>query len=332
MIATHRSRKTGFTLVELLVVIAIIGVLVALLLPAIQAAREAARRSQCSNNLKQIGLALLNYETAYKTFPPGRVHCDQSVLDDCAFDLPDQIQNRGVMSGFVLILPYLEQQALFEACGGEDEEDAIWKYNGLWENIPARVEAVQTRPEVYVCPSNTSEAVPDSMASDEYQPATGTYAFVHGKRGPSWMSQNGSTTNVKLRNTGVFNYLNRVSIREITDGVSNTMFVGEVLQAHTGWNQNIWSVGMRVRDSLRMTENPLNTVPNSQDATFWFEGGASYVYNAAFGSEHPGGGNFLYGDGSVRFVAETVDDVIYQAGATIACDDGLGSSSDCLPD
>jgi prepilin-type N-terminal cleavage/methylation domain-containing protein/prepilin-type processing-associated H-X9-DG protein len=327
---TSATRRRGFTLVELLVVIAIIGILVALLLPAIQAAREAARRSQCTNNLRQMGLAILNFEIAQKKFPPGRMHCDESLLFECANDMGGVLTNRGTMGGFVFLLPYMEEQALYDQCG-VDSNDGIWKYNELWRAVPQRVQAVQTRPAAFVCPSDTSNPVPDRYATSSIQPATGTYAFVHGKRGPSWLAKTGSTKTVKLRNTGIFNYYLRVSSRQVTDGLSDTMMVGEVLQAHTPWNQNVWTIGMRVRDSLRMTENPLNTPPNSQSATFLVEEG-QYVLNAAFGSEHPGGGNFVYGDGRVEFVADSVDDEIYQSGATINCQDGVGKlGDDCLP-
>lgn len=322
----------GFTLVELLVVIAIIGILVALLLPAVQAAREAARRAECTSNQKQVGLALLNYEASHGSLPPGRVHCDESIKDECASDLPDERYNRGTMGGFVLVLPYLEEQALFDSCGGPDDLDAIWKYNGLWKNLPNRVAAVASRPAAYTCPSSASEPFAEEYR-DDTAAGTGDYAFVHGKRGPSWMNEDGSNFTVKLHNTGAFNYLTRVKLRRITDGLSKTMFVGEVLEAHTKYNQNIWTIGMRVRDSLRMTENPLNTPPNSQDATalFEFDGSSALYFNAAFGSEHPSGGNFVYGDGHVEFIAEDIDDELYQSGSTINCQDGIGLAEDCLP-
>jgi prepilin-type N-terminal cleavage/methylation domain-containing protein/prepilin-type processing-associated H-X9-DG protein len=329
----QQARVRGFTLVELLVVIAIIGILVALLLPAIQAAREAARRSQCTNNLRQIGLALSNYESAKKSYPPGRLNCDAgSLYSDCQFDRLDHI-NRSSMSGFVLILPQLEDQALYDQSGGEEQDDAIWRQNGKWKTVPARVAVVETRPQTFVCPSSTSEPVAEN-SEDGILLATGTYAFVHGRRGPSWMPKGGVQLFLKTRNTGVFNYMRRIPSRQVTDGLSHTMFVGEVLQAHTVWNRNVWSVATRIVDSLRTTENPLNTPPNSKDATYWFDGGSSDVYNGAFGSEHPGGGNFVFGDGHVEFVSESITDSIYQANATMACEDGIGSGSvDCqLPE
>ena len=117
----HRPLRRAFTLVELLVVIAIIGILIALLLPAVQAAREAARRSQCTNNLKQLGLALQNYHNVNKKFPPGRYGCDGYRGAECAI-ANTQLQYYCNMSGFVLLLPFLEEQVLYTQLGPFDSE------------------------------------------------------------------------------------------------------------------------------------------------------------------------------------------------------------------
>jgi prepilin-type processing-associated H-X9-DG protein len=238
------------------------------------------------------------------------------------------------MSGFVLILPYLEEQALFDQAG-IDQVDAIWRWNATWKSNPARVAVVETRPPVYVCPSSTSLPIAETRADTsqftDVAIATGTYAFVHGKRGPSWMADT-APLYVKTRNTGVFNYFRKVSPRQITDGLSNTMFAGEVLQAHTTGNRCIWTIGARLLDSMRTTENPLNTPPNTQAAPCFPAGAGNppECENGAFGSEHPGGGNFVFGDGRVEFVLDSIADELYQAGATIACQDGIeGSPVDC---
>ena len=125
-------RIRGFTLVELLVVIAIIGILVALLLPAIQSAREAARRSSCVNNEKQIGVALLNYEISHKKFPAGRHGCDASVDSKVKGCEAKPSVEPSAMSGFVKILPYMEEQALYDLLTNKNL--FIAPYTILWPN------------------------------------------------------------------------------------------------------------------------------------------------------------------------------------------------------
>ena len=175
------NRKQGFTLVELLVVIAIIGVLVALLLPAVQAAREAARRSQCTNNLKQIGLALLNYETAFKEFPSGRTGCERTTSDpSCANASLDGT------SGFVPILPYLELQNVYDMF---DFSAFVWQGgNGSWRSVGRNEEAVSQRPTVYVCPSDQAEPIRVSTGgvTEGLESGVASYALCMGSKGPSF--------------------------------------------------------------------------------------------------------------------------------------------------
>lgn len=311
-----RHRK-GFTLVELLVVIAIIGILVALLLPAVQAAREAARRMECTNNLKQIGIALANYELNNREYPPGRPTCElNGGYCDVFEEIPQEIRTRA--SGFVLLLPYIEEQALFDNAGiGTDE--VIWGYTDLWRSIPERVRVVETRPQAFVCGSDPSEAVSLDSESDStgVRRATGSYAFVSGINGPSF----GWLLPAKVTNTGVFMYLRRIEERNITDGLSKTMLVGEVRESHTPDGRNEWAQAYRHGDSLRSTENPLNFPPAGPGGESF---GSSIALRGVFGSEHPGGANFVFGDGHVEFVLDTIDSFLYDAYATIACGDGLG--------
>jgi len=296
-----QERYRGFTLVELLVVIAIIGILIALLLPAVQAAREAARRSQCTNNLKQILLALTNYHDSLRTYPPGRMGCDGWTADVCTGQVGYQ---KPSTSGFVMILPYIELGALYDQFGGfelgavypiDDATSAGWR-------TPQVDQAMKTRPPVFVCPSDISEAM---MGSD----ATGSYALVHGSHGPSYgMDQ----VNLKHYNTGMFNYRTVYRIRDVHDGLSNTMFAGEVIEAHTAESANRWTVGSRHLDSLRSTENPLNTPPGTGIVLDAY----GYKCNGAFGSEHPSGGNFAFGDGHVSFINEDISLIVYRALST----------------
>jgi len=309
------KRRIGFTLVELLVVIAIIGILVALLLPAIQAAREAARRSECSNNLRQIALAAANYESAAKVFPPGRMGSDCSdyygLAPTSGAAMKRDMQRQGT-SGFAMLLPTLELQQLYDQIGwhmgslnpancGLGPSAANWR-----TTIPNVAEVLLTRPSVFVCPSST-----DKKSLGEW--ATGTYALSHGSNGPS----QGISAAVKVNN-GMFVYIESYRIADCLDGLSNTFFVGEVVGSDTSNGANCWMIAGRHLDALRTTDNPLNTPV-----------GAGVVYsgaNGAFASRHPGGGQFALGDGSVRFVNENVDLAIYRAAST-----RQGSEATILP-
>ena len=330
--------SSGFTLVELLVVIAIIGVLVALLLPAVQAARESARRMQCVNNEKQIGLALLNYESARGSFPAGRHGCDGSVnhpgpggglLNGCQSNTPIK---RSAMSGFVKILPYMELPSLYDVLDLSDQDAIIWPSSAGSDEAsltfldwatPAIQQALATRPAAYVCPSSDSNPEPDTQvyADAEVLPATGDYALCSGHRGPTW--QRGYLP-VKADNSGIFFYIREIKIREIEDGTSNTLLGGEVLNSHTIDSSNIWSRGERLLDSLRSTDNPVNTPagPEIQGIAPYHRKRVApdrpYFATAAFGSRHPRGANFLFADGRVEFISEDIDLPTYQAMGTRA--------------
>ncbi|HTQ40413.1 MAG TPA: DUF1559 domain-containing protein [Pirellulales bacterium] len=319
---TRGTRSSAFTLVELLVVIAIIGILIALLLPAVQAAREAAHRGQCANNLKQIGLALQNYVNVKKRLPPGRYGCDGYRGEECAI-ANTQLQYYCNMSGFVLILPYLEEQLLYNMLSPFDSERLLTEDPTMqaWKTDPNKLNGLAQRPAVYVCPSSQTLPTPDGQApnaSPFY--TTGTYAFVSGTNGPS----NGDSADpVKLHNTGAFVYLLTKRFIDITDGLSKTALVGEIRAGNTAVSSNIWSVANRHLDSLRTTELPLNTIPGSSTPSppIWNDSGVYIV--GAFGSDHVGGGNFLFADGHVRFFTDTIDSKNYNAMATISKGDSF---------
>lgn len=299
----------GFTLVELLVVIAIIGVLVALLLPAIQAAREAGRSLSCKNNLKQLSHAIALYEDNRGSLPAGRMGCDTAMSGGAPWPAKPcgKLTGQGLLcgaSGFVSVLPFLEQQALFDTL---DPAAGLWVDNlndlsWYWGASEAKRDALLVRPTVHVCPTSSSlgltEVYPPTMV------ATGNYAFSNGTLGPDSDPQA-----VKYNNDGAFLYAQNIKVRQVTAGLSNTIFLGEVTNADTWESSNVWNYGRIHSDSLRSTRNPLNTMPG--------EGIIRNRQNGAFGSMHPGGANFAYGDGHVNFIAEDIDSIAYQAQSSI---------------
>lgn len=296
----QRRATAAFTLVELLVVIAIIGVLVALLLPAVQAAREAARRSQCSNNLKQISLAMMNYEDTYKCLPPGRVGCD----GDGSYQCTGFNSGAGTLglSGFVSTLPFLEQKPLFEKI---DFSTVPWSTDtGTPPNWYATNRTlVEARPKFMVCPSEIAKPLIDSGSM---KIATGTYAMCGGHQGPP----NGAP--IKFNNTGVFLYRTALRLADVTDGTSSQFLVGETRGSDgfvNGANAaapNMWTTGSRMI-TLRTTVNPVNQPPNTGTRDPNVPNA-----NAAFGSLHPAGAQFGFVDGHVSMIMNNINFVTYQ--------------------
>jgi prepilin-type N-terminal cleavage/methylation domain-containing protein/prepilin-type processing-associated H-X9-DG protein len=297
--------RTAFTLVELLVVIAIIGVLVALLLPAVQAAREAARRMQCGNNLKQLVLAAHNHHDTYNTFPAGRRGCDGSGTPCNGMTQTDV--NRGGASAFVSFLPFLEQSNIHKSIG-ITEATVPWPTtdNSTWR--AHNKIALESRLKMFVCPSDTAK---DFITNGAINPAVGSYALVAGSNGPS----QGISSAVKFDNTGLFLYFNQKRMADIIDGTSNTLAIGEVRDGHLGNNPNVWSVGSRHAHCLRTTENPINTAPG---LGITYSASGSAPLNGAFMSRHPGGANFALADGSVRLLTQNMDITLYRGLSTIA--------------
>jgi prepilin-type N-terminal cleavage/methylation domain-containing protein len=310
-------KSSAFTLVELLVVITIIGILIALLLPAVQAAREAARRMQCGNNLRQIALAMQNYECAHQTFPPGRPGCD-GFYPGGAYGCtsPNNLKppHSGV-SAFVLILPQLELQALYNLFGLD--RGGVWNGDPFddpsWFTDVNKLQAVKSRPAAMVCPSDTSKPMADTFYNLPFDVATGNYALSAGTHGPSYGNDPYS---VKMFNDGMFVYAHPRAVADIRDGLSTTMMAGEVIEAHTESLSNIWSLFQRQTETYRTTENPLNTQPGQGTTMPVTKVGPGS--NSAFASRHPGGGQFAFDDGSVMFLSESVSLPVYQALSTIA--------------
>jgi prepilin-type N-terminal cleavage/methylation domain-containing protein/prepilin-type processing-associated H-X9-DG protein len=310
-------RRVGFTLVELLVVIAIIGILIALLLPAVQAAREAARRSQCTNNLKQHGLALQSCHNAKKSFPANRIGCWPS---GCPITV--SWPNRGVDGGsaFVLLLPYLEENGLFQLY---DYQHGLHSSpNPTSWTLPNHRTLVSSRPGIVVCPVDTAEPLCKIYEPTDIGAGTGSYAFCMGSAGPGPVNNPGTvqeavntSSKIIYDNNGMFSTFTRRKIKDCSDGLSKTIFIGEVVDGHKAESSNRWSAATRYVDCSRTTYNPPNTFPGRPVAPIV----SNLPMNAAFASRHPGICQFLFGDGHVVMISENIDaPKVYQALSTRA--------------
>ncbi|NOX53397.1 MAG: DUF1559 domain-containing protein [Planctomycetes bacterium] len=262
----RRVSQAGFTLIELLVVIAIISLLVALLLPAVQQGREAARWTRCRNNLKQLGLALLNYEMVHGALPPGVVNPDGPIRS-----VPEGYH----VSWTVQILPQLDLTPMFHR----------WDFaRGVYD--PANRPLARTQISVFLCPSDSaSEAArPGAIVSTNY-------AAVH----------NDAETPIDEDNNGVF-FLNSVlSLRDIRDGATNTLLLGEKV---IGPRELGWFSG--TRSTLRNAGVPINYETEKLSSDQWAQALADPLYVGGFSSRHAGGASFCLGDGSVRFLNESI--------------------------
>ncbi len=283
-----RSRR-GFTLVELLVVIAIIATLIGLLLPAVQTAREAARRSACSNQLKQLSLGMAIHEEAKKCYPAGREG------SDTCDGAPVIGENT---SGFVHILPYIEQASLYS------EYTRLAAATTPKANVPQvfATSLFSETPGAFRCPSNVKPLSGADTTGARPEVGYGCYAMCQGHQGPSAGIDCKKT---KTQNTGMALYVTKVKRKQLLDGTSKTLLIGEVPDPTSP--QNRWWFALRHQDSMRSTDNPVNT-PAGQGVTYPAAGGV----NGAFGSQHPGGAMFALVDGSVRFVEEAIDLTVYR--------------------
>ncbi len=328
------TTRRAFTLVELLVVIAIIGVLVGLLLPAVQAAREAARRMSCSNNSRQIGLALLNYESAFKRLPAGMQYIDGGSPVDA------------VGTAWVAVLPNLEQSTVANLIS----TSIPW-----YLQPPANAQIVES---VYLCPSDTMEPIhsyPFMIAlgipvGDRY--ATCSYGMNIG-RNDAFSFSPGFRPRPVTEFSGVFSGNSKTKLASITDGLSNSFAVGEAASgqdmcegigckvkiqnnpagetksAH-GWlvggvNPSMFFAGgFRYSGAFGSTVEKLNKLPVTDsyydvaqifNSTPSWQGGPHRVPN--FRSFHTGGANFVFCDGSIQYLSSDISMPIYQALSTI---------------
>lgn len=349
--STGRNLARAFTLVELLVVIAIIGVLVALLLPAVQAAREAGRRAQCLNNLKQFGLALQNYHSSHNKFPPGTL-MKQKQMDFYA-------------NANAALLPHFEQANLLR----------LYNPNAQWEDQELGV--ASTVIPMFKCPSSSADNplvdVALGTVVDESTYGLTEYAYCMGATDAFCAREGMKAGEIPTSQQGMFNLVWGASIRQITDGTSNTIAMGEAsadprwkvchlagcteegIAATPGGDARVvgmgWIVGepnstlhyaaLGPRSGMyASTIEPMNKYPLTDtyvdlpqyiaDYTAFkanpghycrpsTEGGRHSASN--FRSDHSGGCNFLMADSSVSFVSEGIDLAVYRARATISGDE-----------
>ena len=318
-----RRKRSGFTLVELLVVIAIIGILIGMLLPAIQQVREAARRIQCANNLRQIGLGCMNYESAFQVFPAGREGLE--ALSQ-AVNGPDDIDHSGGTSVLATILPFLDNENATTIL--ETEGDFLLAHDNNSANPwdPSAVGAAARtllgdQLPVYTCPSDDADPMVntgDSFFGDDLILGTGSYAGCSGTgfRGNEDGLGLGSTT-VRYFNNGMFVYAHRFGFGEITDGSSNTMLLGEVIRGQSDRQWNAWAWANRFSSCLRSTTAPLNTPIGIKGGVVPLNGEMTAARpeftNGAFASNHPNGANFVFSDNHTVFIPEGIDTDVYKA-------------------
>ena len=300
----RRRSDSGFTLVELLVVIAIIGILIALLLPAVQAAREAARRSQCSNNMKQLGLALHNYHDVFKVLPPGG-------LRDALRATP--VARGNGLAWNVFILPFMEQQAL------HDQFDFLLTDDASCVQAP-NTTITLTPVDGFLCPSGTR--LYDGSSTTRY---TCHYVGVMGPKGTNPVSGSayllhdsstyGETGHGGFAQDGILYNVSKVRFRDILDGTSNTVAVGEL--SHDKANcYRMWPRGMY--DNHSRSAKNINYGINAFAYSTSAYPSVSQFNDVSMSSNHPGGAMFSLCDGSTRFLSETVDITLYKSAASRA--------------
>lgn len=294
-----RFARHGFTLVELLVVIAIIGMLVALLLPAVQAAREAARRMRCANNLKQIGIATHLYHDNFNAFPSGAV-----VVNNLAWN--------------VFLLPYIEQSSLYQLFDqGTGAFNGGANQDGPNKNVHALVKV-----QAYLCPSspNMFSTHPSSTLRDGRKTYTSHYYGIMGPKltgtaATTYLFDPVSSGQGGFALQGIMGRDSKTRLANVTDGTSNTLLIGEI--SNPGGDGASWVRGI----AFGTTVAAANGMSSSKNVNFGINVlltplSANQFNDISFSSYHPRGAQFILSDGAQRFISDNIASGVYKAAAS----------------
>ncbi|MEW4563550.1 DUF1559 domain-containing protein [Bremerella sp. JC770] len=309
MVSSNDRSTRGFTLVELLVVIAIIGVLIALLLPAVQQAREAARRMQCSNQLKQIGLAMHNYHDTYQVFPPGAVNLNGTTN-----------ANQNLTNWAIAILPYLEQTALYDQYDQNVHNSHANNNDVLKTVLPAMLCPSDVNSETLVTPSQlvTTDIAPGSYKANIGRRFNGANGYFDFPSHADTADAGDKRSIGPLHVVGV-NGLECERFATITDGSTSTLMVGEYHTKTRPDNKTFWASSHSFHNMAAAQPESYTRIPDWEACYAATGNSQHWKCFRSFAALHAAGmTNFVMCDGSVTGVPATIDSVVFQALSTIS--------------
>lgn len=359
MLDHYIRRRFGFTLIELLVVIAIIGVLVALLLPAVQAAREASRRTQCLSNLRNIGVGLAHYQTQHKQFPPakinpgaylpGRTAAINVDPNPQASEWPAIGQTLNT-TGWVLLLPYMEQDVIYGYYNSELASSANNFNSGASMPIAggsaaANGTAIAQRIAAYLCPSDTELPNSSYDATSTQTPSNGLPAAAYYRPSAAYANYVFSTGSYdefsnqyryyrqsrvrRLRPApgspqpaiafpplGVFGINSSATIDEVTDGAAKTIMVGEATKVNNVNTSGVfWGAGSH-ESCTAQAYSPNDSIPalatlGQTRRINYKPNGGNLNQAGVFSSRHSGGAHFVFADGNAAFISQDIDPQVF---------------------